>query len=380
MLLHAILTLLLAFGSTVLCIVLLRPLAPKLGLVDHPSGRKSHEGAIPLVGGIAIWLAFTVSLLFIGMSDKLMYFVIAGGLLIFVGAADDMADLSPRWRLVLHIVAALIMSLLAGVVVQSLGEVFVPGFELKLGIFAILFTVFAVVALINAANMCDGLDGHCGTQVFVPLVGLAILTGIKGDQEHFLPLIALCGCLLGFLFFNLRAPWRSKATVFLGDAGTYFLGFILAWFLIDVSQGEHAVLPAVAVLWFAVLLIYDTVEVVTRRLFRRESPFQASREHLHHVFLLAGFSVSETVLTMGGITLLGVLVGIATTFVGLPDSVQFGAFILVGILFLRMIFRTWSVMRFLYLSICRRRGERRRSQPHEWRDAVDRRFGKDRRE
>ena len=376
---HAILTLVLAFGSTVLCIVLLKPLAPKIGLVDRPSGRKTHEGVIPLVGGIAIWLAFTISLLFIGMTGKLLYFVIAGGLLIFIGAADDAADLSPSWRLVLHIVAALIMCLLAGVVVQSLGEVFVPGFELTLGIFAIPFTVFAVVALINAANMCDGLDGHCGTQVFIPLAGLAILTGIKGDQEHFLPLIALCGCLLGFLFFNLRTPWRSNATVFLGDAGSNFLGFILAWFLIDVSQGEHAVLAAVAVLWFALLLIYDTVEVVARRLFRRKSPFQASREHLHHVFLLAGFSVSETVLMMGAITLLGVLVGIATTFVDVPDSVQFGAFILFGLLFLRMIFRTWSVMRFLYRSICRRRGERRRSQLHAWRDFVDRRLGKDRR-
>jgi len=377
--LHAILALLLAFSSTVLCIVLLKPLASRIGLLDRPSGRKTHEGVIPLVGGIAIWLAFTISLLFIGMTGKLMYLVIAGGMLISVGATDDVADLSPRWRLILHIVAALIMCLLAGVVVQGLGQLFVPGFELTLGILAIPFTVFAVVALINAANMCDGLDGHCGTQVFVPLAGLAILTGITGDQEHFLPLIALCGCLLGFLYFNLRSPWRSKATVFLGDAGSNFLGFMLAWFLIDVSQGEHAILAPVAVLWFALLLIYDTIEVVARRLVRRESPFQANREHLHDVFLLAGFSVSETVLTMGAITLLGVLIGIMTAFVDVPDSVQFAAFILVGILFLRMIFRTWSVMRFLYRSICRRRGERRGSPSHEWRDYVDRRFGKDRR-
>ena len=376
---HAVFTLLLAFGCTVLCIVVLKPFAPGIGLVDHPSGRKTHEGVIPLVGGIAIWLAFTISLLFVGMTGKLMYLVIAGGLLISVGATDDVADLSPRWRLVLHIAAALIMCLLAGVVVQSLGDLLVPGFELTLGILAIPFTVFAVVALINASNMCDGLDGHCGTQVFIPLAGLAVLSGIKGDQEHFLPLIALCGCLLGFLFFNLRTPWRSKATVFLGDAGSNFLGFILAWFLIDVSQGEHAVLAPVAVLWFALLLIYDTVEVVTRRVVRRESPFQASREHLHHVFLLAGFSESETVLTMGAITLLGVLIGIATAFVDVPDSVQFGAFILFGLLFLRMIFRTWSVMRFLYRSICRRRGERRKSQSRESRDAVDRRYRKDRR-
>jgi len=176
----------------------------------------------------------------------------------------------------------------------------------------------------------------------------------------------------------LRTPWRSKATVFLGDAGSNFLGFILAWFLIDVSQGEHAVLAPVAVLWFAVLLIYDTVEVVARRLIRRKSPFQPDREHLHHVFLLAGFSVSETVLTMGAISLLGVLIGIATTFVDVMDSVQFGAFILFGLLFLRMIFRTWSVMQFLYRSICRRRGERRSSPSDEW-SKADRRAGNDRR-
>ena len=378
MLVDSILTLILAFGSTVLCIVLFRPVAPVFGLVDHPSGRKTHEGIIPLVGGISIWLAFALSLLFIGMTGKLMYLVVASGLLVFVGAADDVADLPASWRLVLHIVAALIMCIFAGVVVQSLGEVFVPGFELTLGVFAIPFTVFAVVALINAVNMCDGLDGHCGTQVFIPLAGLAILAGIKGDQEHFLPLIAICGCILGFLFFNLRAPWRSKATIFLGDAGSNFLGFILAWFLIDLSQGEYALLTPVAVLWFALLLIYDTVEIVARRIVRRQSPFHADREHLHHVFLLAGFSVSETVLTMGAITLLGVLIGIGTAFISIPDSVQFGAFILFGLLFLRMIFRTWSVMQFLYRSICRRRGERRRSASPEW-HGKDRRKGVDRR-
>ena len=226
--------------------------------------------------------------------------------------------------------------------------------------------------------MCDGIDGHCGTQVFIPLAGLAILTGMKGDQEHFLPLIAICGCLLGFLFFNMRTPWQSKAAVFLGDAGSNFLGFILAWFLIDLSQGENALLAPVAVLWFALLLIYDTVEVIARRVLRRKSPFKADSEHLHHVFLLAGFSVSETVLTMGAISLLGVTLGISSSFVAVPDSVQFGAFVLFGLLFFRMIFRTWSVMQFLYRSICRRRGERRRSQLNEW-GAADRRTGDDRR-
>ena len=143
---QTIFILLLAMGSTVLCVLLLRPVASSLGLVDHPTKRKNHEGVIPLVGGIAIWLALAISLLFIGMTGKLMYFVIASGLLVVVGAADDATDLSPSRRLILHIVAALIMCVLAGVIVQSLGDIFVSGFDLALGSFAIPFTVFAVVS------------------------------------------------------------------------------------------------------------------------------------------------------------------------------------------------------------------------------------------
>ncbi len=378
MALSALLTILLAFGSTVLCIIVLKAIAPRLGLVDLPDARKAHKGAIPLVGGISIWLAFTICLLFVGLTAKTASLILSGGLLVIIGAVDDFKELSPLWRLVLHIAAALVMCVFGGVVVLSLGDLIIPGTEFTLGVLAIPFTVFAVVALINATNMSDGLDGLCGLQVFIPLAGLAVLSGIVGDHANFLPLIALCGCLLGFLFFNLRTPWRRRASVFLGDAGSNFLGLALAWFLIDMSQGPDAVLQPVAVLFFAPLLIYDTVEIVTRRLVRGESPFAADREHLHHVFLLAKFAVPETVLTMSAITLISVVVGVSTYFMHVPDSALFGAFILVGLLFLRMIFRTWRAMRFLYRSICRRRGERRQAPPDRW-PHLDRRSGSDRR-
>ena len=378
MALSGLLTVLLAFGSTVLCIALLRPISGVLGLVDHPDKRKDHVGAIPLIGGIAIWTAFTISLLFIGITSKLAILLVSGGLLTLVGAVDDVKDLPPKRRLALHIVAALIMSVFGGVVVYSLGDLLISGTELNLGILAIPFTVFAVVAMVNAANMSDGLDGLCGLQLLIPLAGLAVLSGIKGGQENFLPLLAICGCLLGFLIFNLRTPWRSGASIFLGDSGSNFLGMLFAWFLIDMSQGSNPVLQPAAVLWFALLLIYDTVEVVARRLLRGESPFVADKEHLHHVFLMAKFSVTETVLTMGGITLLGVLIGMSATLLHIPDSALFAAFILFGLMFLRWILHSWSVMRFLYRSICRRRGDRRTTQADFW-DGGDRRTGDDRR-
>lgn len=378
MALSALLTVLLAIGSTALCIALLKPISGALGLVDRPGGRKDHVGSIPMIGGFAIWISFAICLLFIGITAKLGILLVSGGLLTVAGAVDDVKDLPARLRLPLHIVAALIMTVFGGIVVHSLGELFIPGMELNLGVLAIPFTVFAVVAMINAANMSDGLDGLCGLQLIIPLAGLAVLSGVNGDQEHFLPLLAICGCLLGFLIFNLRTAWRSRATVFMGDAGSNFLGMLLAWFLIDMSQGSDAVLQPVAVLWFALLLIYDTVEVVARRLLRGASPFSADKEHLHHVFLMAKFSVTETVLTLGGFTLVGVLIGMGTTVIHIPDSALFAAFILFGLLFLRWILHTWSVMRFLHRSICRRQGERRASQS-DFLDGENRRTGNDRR-
>ena len=331
---------------------------------------------IPIV--IASLAFFAICLLFVGMTPKLAVLALSGGLLMVVGAVDDVKDLPPWLRLLLQVVSALIVAVLGGVALLSLGDLIIPGKELILGIFAIPFTVFAVVAMVNAANMSDGLDGLCGLQLLIPLAGLAVLSGIAGDTERFVPLLVICGCLVGFLFFNLRTPRRERATIFMGDAGSNFLGLLLAWFLIDMSQGDDAVIKPVAALWFALLLIYDSLEVIARRVLRGKSPFAADREHLHHVFLLAKFSVSETVMTMGGITLIGVLIGMSTTLFDIPDSAVLAAFILFGVLFLRWIFHTWSVMRFLQRSICRRQRDRRRSQSDFW-DGEDRRTGKDRR-
>ncbi|MEM9403015.1 MAG: MraY family glycosyltransferase [Pseudomonadota bacterium] len=374
----ALLITLLAFGSTILCVAILKRFAPGFGLVDQPDERKRHVGAIPLVGGISIWLAFTICMLFYGITSEIAVLIIFGGLLVGVGAVDDHSELPARMRLLFHIAAALAVCLFAGIVVKDLGDILFPHFDLKLGLFAIPFTTFAIVAMINSANMSDGIDGLCGVQMLVPLAGLAALAGIF-DHPDFVPLMALCGTILGFLVFNLRSPWRTRATVFLGDAGSNLLGFVLAWFLIDLSQGEDAILSPAAVLWFALLLIYDTVVVVSRRALRGRSPLSADREHLHHVFLLARFSVSATVLTLGIMTIIGVTVGITTTVLNVPGYAIFAAFILFGLLFLHWMLQTWSVMRFLRRSICRRQGERRSTGDDEWPHEVDRRKGDRRR-
>ena len=161
--------------------------------------------------------------------------------------------------------------------------------------------------------------------------------------------------------FNLRTLWRPKAWVFLGDAGSMLLGITLSWLAIEMSQGEDRVITPAAALWFLMLPIYDAVAMMVRRLLKRRSPFEADREHLHHIFLLAGFSVGETVTLMTGIAIGGVVIGLGGTYLDLSDIVLATLFLFGGVIYYWVIRRAWRVMRFLRRSICRRSEQERRS-------------------
>jgi UDP-GlcNAc:undecaprenyl-phosphate GlcNAc-1-phosphate transferase len=369
-----------ACGLTILFVWIMRPLAVRVGLTDQPNSRKVHEGEIPLVGGLAIFAALGATGWVFDFSREFAALLTGGGILVALGALDDRWELSPTVRLVGQIGAALVMCLGGGLVVNDLGALLPYGQPLELGIFGVPFTVFATVALINSVNMSDGIDGLAGSQSLLSLAGLGVAMALTGAASSgVLPLFALCGCLCAFLAFNLRAPWRRKAGVFLGDAGSNLLGFALAWFLVQASQGDGATLPAPAVLWFVALQVFDTVEIVVRRVLRGRSPFGADREHLHHVFLLAGFSVSETVCSMAAFTVAGIAIGLFATAYRLADPAVLFAFMLCGTLFLGVILRTWRIMRFLHRSICRRKQpvDRRRQQVSWF--GAERRSGMDRR-
>ncbi len=168
----------------------------------------------------------------------------------------------------------------------------------------------------------------------------------------------------------------------MGDAGSMFLGFALTWYAISLSQGESRVISPAAALWFLMLPIFDTVTMMLRRILRGRSPFSPDREHLHHVFLLAGYTVNETVGLMAAIAGVGVLIGLASVYWQLPELLVAGGFLLVGLGYFWLIMHAWRVMRFLHRSICRRRisGDRRRGQDPNYagperRSVADRRLG-----
>jgi len=360
---------LLAFATTAVLIVLLRPLAISVRLVDVPTSRKSHSGNIPLIGGIAIFVGSLFALLVqanlgdesFAIPSSMLPFFSAALILLVIGAWDDYRELPAATRLLAQIVACLVMIFVGGVVLTDLGTLGIGGSLLYLGAFSVPFTIFASLGVINAMNMCDGLDGLSGSLALISLLGFGIANALWGGAESQHLIVVFSACVISFLMFNLRTLWRPKAWVFLGDAGSMLLGITLSWIAIAMSQGEDRVISPSAALWFLMLPIYDAVSMMVRRLLKRRSPFEADREHLHHIFLLAGFSVGETVTLMTGIAIGGVVIGLGGTYLGSPDLLLAGLFLFGGILYYWVVRRAWRVMRFLRRSICRRSEVERRS-------------------
>lgn len=377
---------LVAFIATVVLIVVLRPVAVHIGLVDVPNERKSHRAPTPLVGGLAIFTGLVLGFFLcqdgaVPLTQREIYsFFGAGLLLVTVGVVDDFLELSPAVRFVAQVLAALLMTLGAGVVLSDLGSMTPGGGLLQLGFLAVPFTVFATLGVINALNMCDGLDGLSGSLTLTSLSGLILAAYTWGSPSDTALLPILGTAIAAFLLFNLRLLGRERASIFMGDAGSMFLGLALTWYAIALSQGEPRALPPAAALWFLMIPIFDAVSMMLRRILKGRSPFAADREHLHHIFLLAGYSVNETVLVMTGVASCGVFVGLASIHFQIPELVVAGAFLLTGIGYFWMITHSWKMMRFLRISICRRQGvAERRTAPGAGYSGPERRSGGDRR-
>jgi UDP-GlcNAc:undecaprenyl-phosphate GlcNAc-1-phosphate transferase len=345
---------LIGFVATIVFIVALRPFSFGLGLTDKPESRKQHEGTVPLVGGIAIYLAllvtFGIESHFGGFSGAsgvvLVAFLGASLLLVVTGAVDDRFGLSPGIRILIEIAAALIMIYGAGVVFRDLGGLLPSGDVVYLGLFAMPFTVFVTVGVINAINMSDGLDGLSGNLTLVMLVGIATANSLWSDTYHLQILNVLSACIIGFLTLNQRVFWRNKAWVFLGDAGSMMLGLALIWSVIDITQIRPRVISPAMGLWFLALPVFDTVTIMLRRLLKGYSPFRADAEHLHHLLVRSGFSVSVSIMIMCALSAAGCLAGLLFRYYLVSDFIVAGAFFFTGLLYLAFVSRAWNTRRF----------------------------------
>lgn len=269
-------------------------LAPWLLLVDKPDARKQHIGAVPVVGGIAIMLAYALAVKIRGISGNLIHAAVPVGMMLLIGMIDDARPLSAKFKLVAQIFAAWLLLRTSGFVLDVLP---VPGIAhgLPLGFLSVPVSVVVIVAVTNAINLADGADGLAGGYILIALIGLAFVAARAVDVTVFLLVAGLISALLGFLVCNARHPWLARAKVFMGDAGALSLGILLCWFSILLSRGAHPAMPAVLLLYVVALPVMDMVTVSTRRMLRGVSPMRPDRTHLHHLLLYKGFSVELSV-------------------------------------------------------------------------------------
>jgi UDP-GlcNAc:undecaprenyl-phosphate GlcNAc-1-phosphate transferase len=298
--------------------------SPKLGLLDHPEERKVHSKAIPRSGGLAIWLSITLTILgFVFFFPdwaqgfkNLLFPAVAILALVILGLIDDVKPL-PWWpRLLVHFGCATMV---------------VVAVEPEKNIALIALAIFVIALIANAFNLIDNMDQQAGGVGLILVVGLIALNLRLNITDDFalisILLPCLAGSLIGFLWWN-----RSPARIFLGDAGSIPLGFLLAWVvvhLVSTIAEEH---PWRWLAFPALFLIplYDLISVVSIRISQGKSPFKPDKQHLSHRLEARGFSRKRAVTIILLLQYAGTIIGLGILMVHDP-LIALGLFIWIGL-------------------------------------------------
>ncbi|TSK06118.1 MAG: undecaprenyl/decaprenyl-phosphate alpha-N-acetylglucosaminyl 1-phosphate transferase [Geobacter sp.] len=283
-----------ALFSSLILVPYVHQWALDTGALDLPDERKVHRTAIPRVGGLAVALAFLFSLLVFVDFSREMRGIAAGGLILFAtGLVDDLYGLSAKKKFCGEIFGCLIATAISHLYIHRLGDLFGTGaIELPLWL-SLPFTIFAVVGVINAINLIDGLDGLAGGVSVIALAAFSFLGYQAGNYQVMLLCAGLLGGLLGFLKYNF-----FPARIFMGDAGSLVVGFVLAYVAIYLTQTPGSSISPVVPLVVLGLPVVDTLRVMAKRLLRRTSPFAPDRSHVHHKILDLGFQHRYTVVVI----------------------------------------------------------------------------------
>lgn len=333
------------FLTSFICIRFGKPVAVRLGLVDNPNARKVHTGSIPLVGGIAIFIGVLIaSMVYIPKSQELNLYLIAAALIVFIGVLDDFYDLPVKPRIVAQILVASMMIFGANLYLDNLGDLFGFG-EIRLNFFGTVFTIIAVVGAINAFNMVDGIDGLAGMLSMIAFSSLAYLLSANQNEWFLLPVLFIAA-ISAYLMFNLGWPSSKLNKIFMGDAGSMLIGLTVVWLLVVGTQSEQQAFKPVTALWLIAIPLMDMVAIMLRRVKKGQSPFKPDRDHLHHIFLRAGFSSKQTLALISCISIALTCFGIVLEYINTPEWFVLSLFILVFIVYIYALNYIWRLLTF----------------------------------
>jgi UDP-GlcNAc:undecaprenyl-phosphate GlcNAc-1-phosphate transferase len=301
--------------------------------------RKQHDHGIPRLGGVAIFVSFTVTALVFSMIDKTFpigYLLTASIILFIMGLKDDLSGVNSSTKFLVQFVVALILVVLGDIRLTSMYGVF-GIYELPFVLSSAL-SVIVIIMIVNAFNLIDGIDGLAGVTGIVANGIFATLFIYTQQYELAVISLVLVGAIIGFLKFNL-----TPAKIFMGDTGSLFIGLIsvvMAVKLIELNKFETIGIPHVAsapALTVAILIgpIFDTIRVFFIRIMSGISPFTADRNHIHHRILRLGYTHLQTTMILAGLNLVSIT--LALVFAGI------GNFALIAIIFAVSMLFNWGI-------------------------------------
>ena len=282
---------LVAFAATPMVI----SLAHKLNAIDVPKdARRVHKKPTPLIGGLAIFYGFIVSVLCFATLDRETAGILVGSIIIvIVGMIDDITDMKAIVKLMFQILAAAIV-VYSGVRIEHFANPFFhwfgpPYIVLNFWV-SVAITMMWIVGVCNAVNLIDGLDGLAVGVSSIASLSMLAMTLISQNLNIAIITAAVAGAAFGFLPYNF-----NPAKIFMGDTGALFLGFILACISVQGFLKFSAIISFAIPLLMLGLPLFDTVFAIFRRVSSGRSPMSPDRGHLHHKLLDMGFSQKQTV-------------------------------------------------------------------------------------
>ncbi len=334
-----ILTVLIAVVAAAAIAFVLTPLVKhfsvQFGFVDVPKdARRMHHKPIPTIGGLAIYAAFVLVVLIMSNISRQLIGILAGStIIVLLGIVDDKYDLNAKLKFIVQILAAVI-PVSQGCVIDYISNPFPWGGPyIAFGILSIPITIIWIVAITNAVNFIDGLDGLSVGVCSISCLSMAVIALSLGQAGEALILGALLGSCLGFLPYNL-----NPAKIFMGDTGATFLGFVLACMSVSGLFKLYTVISfAVPILVLGVPL-FDITFACIRRIWHHVSPMHPDRSHIHHRLIDVGFNQRQSVAILYvAASLLGVCAVMVSTSGSGKALMVLVAVIAIGIISLRLL-------------------------------------------
>ena len=275
---------------------ILKVVATRLEIYAVENERTVHCGKIARIGGVAIYVSFIICMAVFMKTDMTINGILLGGTIMFLGGLiDDMVDLKPRNKLLFEIAAAIVLMVVGKV---SLDVIRLPfGIQIDMGLISVLVTLIWIIGITNAVNLIDGLDGLAGGISTIILIIIACLSVVDNRWDIHTMALILAGATLGFRIYN----WHP-ASIFMGDCGALFLGFIISAISLLGFKSSTIMTLALPILILAVPII-DTLGAILRRKLSGHKFSEADKKHVHHL-LMQRFGQRNTVIILYIVTAL----------------------------------------------------------------------------